>query len=120
MRKEDQTAQAQIRKGKKIMWNIQQQEQFDHDANMATEHQNAYALSAMEHQTRDDSEKINAASRAGFWCVVYRFEVCCRYTDGLLGIDTILAFSSRSLDAVLDWLDAGESEDTFILAPEKI
>jgi hypothetical protein len=68
------------------MWNVQEQEQRDYEAGMASEAQNAFALSGMLRQP-DDSAAIEAALDRGSFVVVVEHPVYCRFTDAILGSD---------------------------------
>jgi hypothetical protein len=65
----------------------QEQEHWDHEfGSFGSEFEAAYALSAREtHIERQDAE-IDALTAAGKFVVVEQHEVCCRFTDALLGV----------------------------------
>ncbi|MFN9112710.1 MAG: hypothetical protein ACK5XN_21810 [Bacteroidota bacterium] len=57
----------------------------------------AYELSMMAHEP-DDSEKIKELVALGMHCIVRNVEAYCKFTDAMLGIDSILlgAFPSEA------------------------
>jgi len=62
---------------------LQEQEELDYQMGVATEQQNAYALSCMERKP-DDKAKINALVDQGRFVVVVRGPEYCPHTDALL------------------------------------
>jgi hypothetical protein len=62
----------------------QYQEHLDYMAGVASEHQNALALSRLEHT--DDSGKIAELVKAGRFVVVAHGPAYCRFTDAIYGV----------------------------------
>jgi hypothetical protein len=62
------------------------------------EFQAAYALSKSEYVKRDDTELIDKLLALGFYCVVETYEVCCRFTDALLGVEVYVLAAFRTHD----------------------
>lgn len=61
----------------------QAQEHLDHVAGSASEHQNAYSMSRMQH--RSGMQGVKDLARAGLHVVVMQGPAYCRYTDAIIG-----------------------------------
>lgn len=92
----------------------QEQEHWDHEAGVASEFQNAFALSKMTTTIRNDSERIAQLALEGFFVAVSECEVQCRYTDALLGYSRRVIGHGRTRAEALALL-AGD--DDYVVDP---
>ena len=100
------------------MHNHHEREQWDYETGMASEQQNAFALSSMERRIRNDYPRAVELARSGRYVLMSDGEICCRFTDAVVGYDRILvgdyATPEEALAACL------EDEGSYILGPEQV
>ncbi len=67
--------------------NIQEREEMDFNMGMASDSQNAFALSQMEWDRHNDEPKIVALVKAGRFVVTHHETRYCPSTDAIMGAD---------------------------------
>lgn len=96
----------------------QEQEHWDHVAgSFRSEHEAAYALSRSETKIARQDAEINALTASGKFVVVEQHEVCCRFTDAILGVtNTIVSVHDTEAEAIAA---AGNVEEWGIARPQE-
>lgn len=81
-----------------------------------TEHQNAFALSCMEHPLQNDRRMIDALAAQGRFVVYTSHAVYCPLTDGLIGSETLYVSDHASYEAAHEAAAVlgGEDEDNAV------
>lgn len=98
---------------------IQEQEQWDYEMGMATEHQNAYAWSMMNRKP-DDKGHANELLGMGRYVVISEHPIYCPSTDASMGVATLLLGDYATHDEAVEFCrgyEACEEEFVRILTP---
>jgi hypothetical protein len=64
---------------------------MNYDGSYSNEFEAAYDLSRMEYDAADELDLIMGHVEAGKYVVVAEVEVCCKFTDALLGVEQRIA-----------------------------
>jgi len=84
--------------------NTQEQEHWDHEAGVASEFQNSFAVSKMTTTVKREDERIAQLRREGHYVAVSECEVCCRFTDALIGMARTVIGTARTRAGSVDTL----------------
>lgn len=80
--------------------NIQEREEMEYQAGLQTAHQNAFALSRMEHNERESQRRKRTEEllAKGFCVVVLRSPAYCFATDAIVGESEYFVSASKSYE----------------------
>jgi hypothetical protein len=94
----------------------QEQEHIEHEAGcFRSEFEAAYGLSRRETRIERQDDEVNALTKEGKFVVVRQHEVCCRFTDAILGVTlSVVSVHENEAEAVAA---AGDDEELGIARP---
>jgi hypothetical protein len=95
----------------------QEQEHWDFEAGVATEFQNAFAISKMTTTIVREDERIAQLASEGLFVAVFEHEVACRYTDALLGYSRRVVGTGRTRAEALALLGCEEYYEAYVVDP---
>lgn len=94
------------------------QEHEEHEAGVQNEYQNAFQLSKMTTEIKNDSAAIERLRKEGSYVLVVEVDVCCKFTDALLGRAIhLVAHATTREELVARMHGIPESSEEYILNP---
>jgi G:T-mismatch repair DNA endonuclease (very short patch repair protein) len=97
--------------------NVQEREHWDYEAGVASEFQNSFAMSKMTTTVKREDARIAQLRREGHYVAVSECEVCCRFTDALIGITRTVIGTARTRQEALVLCGGEESAEAYVADP---